>query len=256
MKRFIIILVLFATTILSASAQTINDTTTIAPQKESILMKVENWYANNMNYLSITLLMTIESSFIPFPSEVVIPPAAYVAGKEDSSLHMTESYPINVLLIILFGTMGALLGAIINYVLSMWLGRPIIYAFADSKFGHLCLLSSEKVKKAEDYFNDHGKVSTFVGRLIPGIRQLISIPAGLSKMHFGQFLLYTSLGASIWNIILALLGYIAHGQMDLIHAYSHELSIAIMALLGIVVVYFVVKTVVKRVKARGNEVKS
>jgi len=255
MKRFIIILVLFATTILSASAQTINDTTTIAPQKESILMKVENWYANNMNYLSITLLMTIESSFIPFPSEVVIPPAAYVAGKEDSSLHMTESYPINVLLIILFGTMGALLGAIINYVLSMWLGRPIIYAFADSKFGHLCLLSSEKVKKAEDYFNDHGKVSTFVGRLIPGIRQLISIPAGLSKMHFGQFLLYTSLGASIWNIILALLGYIAHGQMDLIHAYSHELSIAIMALLGIVVVYFVVKTVVKRVKARGNEVK-
>ena len=255
MKRFIIILVLFATTILSASAQTINDTTTIAPQKESILMKVENWYANNMNYLSITLLMTIESSFIPFPSEVVIPPAAYVAGKEDSSLHMTESYPINVLLIILFGTMGALLGAIINYVLSMWLGRPIIYAFADSKFGHLCLLSSEKVKKAEDYFNDHGKVSTFVGRLIPGIRQLISIPAGLSKMHFGQFLLYTSLGASIWNIILALLGYIAHGQMDLIHAYSHELSIAIMALLGIVVMYFVVKTVVKRVKARGNEVK-
>ena len=255
MKRFIIILVLFATTILSASAQTINDTTTIAPQQESILMKVENWYANNMNYLSITLLMTIESSFIPFPSEVVIPPAAYVAGKEDSSLHMTESYPINVLLIILFGTMGALLGAIINYVLSMWLGRPIIYAFADSKFGHLCLLSSEKVKKAEDYFNDHGKVSTFVGRLIPGIRQLISIPAGLSKMHFGQFLLYTSLGASIWNIILALLGYIAHGQMDLIHAYSHELSIAIMALLGIVVVYFVVKTVVKRVKARGNEVK-
>jgi membrane protein DedA with SNARE-associated domain len=133
----------------------------------------------------------------------------------------------------------------------MWLGRPIIYAFADSKVGHLCLLSSEKVKKAEDYFNEHGKVSTFVGRLIPGIRQLISIPAGLSKMHFGQFLLYTFLGAGIWNVVLALLGYIAHGQMDLIHAYSHELSIAIMALLGIVIVYFVVKTVVKRLKAKG-----
>ena len=121
----------------------------------------------------------------------------------------------------------------------------------NSKVGHLCLLSSEKVKKAEDYFNEHGKVSTFVGRLIPGIRQLISIPAGLSKMHFGQFLLYTFLGAGIWNIVLALLGYIAHGQMDLIHAYSHELSIAIMALLGIVIVYFVVKTVVKRLKAKG-----
>ena len=249
MKRFIILLVLSVATILNANAQSINDTTAIAPQEESMLMKVENWYANNMNYLSITLLMAVESSFIPFPSEIVIPPAAYVAGKEDSSLHTTDSYILNVLLIVLFGTMGALLGAIINYVLAMWLGRPIIYAFADSKVGHLCLLSSEKVKKAEDYFNDHGKVSTFVGRLIPGIRQLISIPAGLSKMHFGQFLLYTFLGASIWNIVLALLGYIAHGQMDLIHEYSHELSIAIMALLGIVVVYFVAKTVVKKVKS-------
>ena len=141
-----------------------------------------------------------------------------------------------------------MLGAIINYLLAMWLGRPIIYAFADSKVGHLCLLSSEKVKKAEDYFNDHGKVSTFVGRLIPGIRQLISIPAGLSKMNFGQFLLYTFLGAGIWNIVLALLGYIAHGQMDLIHAYSHELSIAIMALLAVAVIYFIAKAIIKRYK--------
>lgn len=248
MKKWIILVVILATVTTSAWAQEVNDSTLIAPQEdESIVMKVENWYANNMSYLSITLLMTIESSFIPFPSEVVIPPAAYVAGKEDSTLHVTDNYILNVLLIVLFGTIGALLGAIINYLLSMWLGRPIIYAFADSKVGHLCLLSSEKVKKAEDYFNDHGKVSTFVGRLIPGIRQLISIPAGLSKMNFGQFLLYTFLGASIWNIVLALLGYIAHGQMDLIHAYSHELSIAIMALLGIVVVYFVVK----KLKARG-----
>lgn len=248
MKRIVILFALFATIFFGANAQIVNDTTMAAPQEESMLMKVENWYANNMNYLSITLLMTVESSFIPFPSEVVIPPAAYVAGKEESTLHVTDNYILNVLLIVLFGTIGALLGAIINYFLAMWLGRPIIYAFADSKIGHLCLLSSEKVKKAEDYFNDHGKVSTFVGRLIPGIRQLISIPAGLSKMNFGQFLLYTFLGASIWNVILALLGYIAHGQMDLIHAYSHELSIAIMALLGVVVVYFVVKTVVKRCK--------
>ncbi len=252
MKKWIILVAILTTVTTSAWAQEVNDSTLIAPQEdESIVMKVENWYANNMNYLSITLLMTVESSFIPFPSEIVIPPAAYVAGKEDSSLHTTDSYILNVLLIVLFGTIGALLGAIINYLLSMWLGRPIIYAFADSKVGRLCLLSSEKVKKAEDYFNDHGKVSTFVGRLIPGIRQLISIPAGLSKMNFGQFLLYTFLGAGIWNIVLALLGYIAHGQMDLIHAYSHELSIAIMALLGVVVVYFVVKAVVKRLKARG-----
>ena len=251
MKKVIILFVLFATTILSVNAQTVNDSTTTIPQDESLVMQVENWYANNMNYLSITLLMTVESSFIPFPSEIVIPPAAYVAGKEDSSLHATNSYPLNVLLIVLFGTIGALLGAIINYFLALWLGRPIIYAFADSKIGHLCLLSSEKVKKAEDYFNDHGKISTFVGRLIPGIRQLISIPAGLSKMNFGQFIFYTFLGASIWNIVLALLGYIAHGQMDLIHEYSHELSIAIMALIGVVIVYFAAKTVVKKLKARG-----
>lgn len=251
MKRVFILFVLFATTILSVNAQIVNDSTTTIPQDESLVMQVENWYANNMNYLSITLLMTVESSFIPFPSEIVIPPAAYVAGKEDSSLHATNSYPLNVLLIVLFGTIGALLGAIINYFLALWLGRPIIYAFADSKIGHLCLLSSEKVKKAEDYFNDHGKISTFVGRLIPGIRQLISIPAGLSKMNFGQFIFYTFLGASIWNIVLALLGYIAHGQMDLIHEYSHELSIAIMALIGVVIVYFAAKTVVKKLKARG-----
>ena len=248
MKKILFIVALVATAILSANAQVVNDSTVTVPQEESMVMKVENWYANNMNYLSITLLMTVESSFIPFPSEVVIPPAAYVAGKEDSTLHATDSYPINVLLIVLFGTIGAMLGAIINYLLAMWLGRPIIYAFADSKVGHLCLLSSEKVKKAEDYFNDHGKVSTFVGRLIPGIRQLISIPAGLSKMNFGQFLLYTFLGAGIWNIVLALLGYIAHGQMDLIHAYSHELSIAIMALLAVAVIYFIAKAIIKRYK--------
>lgn len=250
MKRFLVLVALLAAILSGVSAQNNNDTLTTIPQEQSMLMKVENWYANNMNYLSITLLMTIESSFIPFPSEIVIPPAAYVAGKEDSNLHVTDNYFINVLLIVLFGTIGALLGAIINYVLALWLGRPIIYAFADSKIGHLCLLSSEKVKKAEDYFNEHGKISTFVGRLIPGIRQLISIPAGLSKMPLGQFLLYTFLGATLWNMILALLGYIAHGQMDLIHAYSHELSIAILILLGIIAVYVLVKAIVKKIKIK------
>ena len=220
------------------------------PQKISLLEKVENWYADHMNYGSITILMTIESSFIPFPSEVVIPPAAYVADNDGSSLHVTGSYPVNVLLVVLFGTLGAILGAIINYVLAMWLGRPIIYAFADSRVGHVLLLSSDKIRKAEDYFNDHGKVSTFIGRLIPGIRQLISIPAGLAKMPFGWFLLYTFLGAFLWNTVLALLGYIAHGQMDLIHQYSHELSIIILALLAAVIVYFVLRTIIRRCKKK------
>lgn len=246
MKKWIILVVILATVTTSAWAQEAVDTTQV-----SIIERVEKWYAENMNYGTIATLMAVESSFIPFPSEVVVPPAAYVAGIEGSSLHTTDSYPLNVLLVVLFGTLGAIIGAIINYLLAMWLGRPIIYAFADSKLGHLCLLSAEKVKKAEDYFNEHGKVSTFVGRLIPGIRQLISIPAGLCKMHFGWFLFYTFLGAGVWNIVLALLGYVAHGQMDLIHTYSHELSIAIMALIGLLIVYFVVKAVVKRLKARG-----
>ena len=214
----------------------------------SFVETVTSWYAAQMNYASITALMTIESSFIPFPSEVVIPPAVYVASEPTSALCATGNYPVDVALIVLFGTVGAMLGAVINYLLSMWLGRPIIYKFADSRVGHLLLLSSEKVQKAENYFNDHGKVSTFIGRLIPGIRQLISIPAGLAKMHFGQFLLYTFLGAFIWNTVLALLGYIAHGQADLINQYSHELSIIILALVGVVVIYYVGKIVYKRIK--------
>jgi membrane protein DedA with SNARE-associated domain len=247
MKK-IIIFILFATIIGSASAQ--NDTTTLV-QEPSIIEHVEQWYAENMNYATITALMAIESSFIPFPSEIVIPPAAYVAEDSSSSLHTTDSYPLNVLLIVLFGTLGAMIGAIINYLLAMWLGRPIIYAFADSKLGHLCLLSAEKVKKAEDYFNEHGKVSTFIGRLIPGIRQLISVPAGLCKMHFGWFLFYTFLGAGIWNVVLALLGYLTRGQKELIDAYSHELSIGIMALFGLAVVYLVGKAIVKKYKKQA-----
>ena len=215
----------------------------------SFVETVTSWYAAHMNYASITALMTIESSFIPFPSEVVIPPAVYVASEPTSALCATGNYPVDVALIVLFGTVGAMLGAVINYLLSMWLGRPIIYKFADSRVGHLLLLSSEKVQKAENYFNDHGKVSTFIGRLIPGIRQLISIPAGLAKMHFGQFMLYTFLGAFLWNTVLALLGYIAHGQADLINQYSHELSIIILVLVGLVVVYYVGKMLYKKLRA-------
>ena len=204
----------------------------------SIIQEVEQWYDANMNYTNITILMTIESSFIPFPSEIVIPPAAYVASKPESDL--------NIFLVVLFGTLGAIIGALINYYLALWLGRPIIYKFADSKLGHLCLLSSEKIKKAEDYFNDHGKVSTFIGRLVPGIRQLISIPAGLAKMNLGSFILYTTLGAGIWNTILAFIGYLAHGQADLINKYSHELSVIVLALVGLAAIWFIVKALIKR----------
>ena len=214
----------------------------------SLIDDIITWYSVHMNYASITGLMAVESSFIPFPSEAVIPPAAFVAGQPDSVLYATGNYPVDVLLIVLFDTLGAMIGAIINYVLSVWLGRIIIYKFADSRLGHMCLLSSEKIERAEAYFREKGNVSTFVGRFIPGIRQLISIPAGLSRMHFGAFLWWTFLGAFIWNCILALLGYVAAGQMSLIKEYSHELSVAILGLLGVVVVYFIAKRLIASTK--------
>ena len=216
----------------------------------SLIDNLIAWYSAHMNYASITALMAVESSFIPFPSEVVIPPAAFVAGQPESVLYATDTYLLNVLIIVLFGTLGAMIGAIINYGLSVWLGRIIIYKFADSKVGHLCLLSSEKLERAEAYFREKGNVSTFVGRFIPGIRQLISIPAGLSRMHFGSFLWWTFLGAFIWNCVLAAIGYVAAGQMDRIKEYSHELSVAILVLLGAVILYFVVKKIISSTKRK------
>ena len=216
----------------------------------SLIDNLITWYSVHMNYASITALMAVESSFIPFPSEVVIPPAAFVAGQPDSVLCATGNYPVDVLIIVLFGTLGAMIGAIINYALSVWLGRLIIYKFADSKLGHMCLLSSEKIQRAEEYFREKGNVSTFIGRFIPGIRQLISIPAGLSRMNFGAFLWWTFLGAFIWNCILAALGYIAAGQMSLIKEYSHELSVAILVLLGAVVLFYTAKYLISLAKRK------
>lgn len=211
---------------------------TEAAEDLSIIHKVERWYEKNMNYGTITLLMTVESSFIPFPSEVVIPPAAYIASKDDSHL--------NIYLVVLFGTLGALLGAYINYFLALYLGRPLLHKFADSKIGHLFLLNSEKITKAENYFQTHGKTSTFIGRLIPGIRQLISLPAGLAKMHLLPFTIFTILGAGIWNGILALLGYLAHGQAELIDKYSHEIGYIFMVLVVIAGGFYLIKKLRKK----------
>jgi membrane protein DedA with SNARE-associated domain len=194
----------------------------VSEKDKSPIEKVGSWYMDNMNYSTIMLLMTVESSFIPFPSEIVVPPAAYKASQEDSDM--------NIVFVVLFATLGALFGSIINYYLALWLGRPIIYRFVESRMGRMCLLSSKKVNNAENYFMKHGKASTFIGRLVPAVRQLISIPAGLSKMPVGSFLLYTGLGALIWNIILAFVGYIAHGEEDLINKYNKELSYTLLVL--------------------------
>lgn len=235
MKKVIFLL---AMSVLSVHVFATTDSTAVS--NPSLIQVVEKWYEENTNYYTITALMAIESSFIPFPSEIIIPPAAYIASKPNSDL--------NIFLVVAFGTLGALIGAFINYYLALWLGRPIVYKFAESKLGRLCLLSKEKIEVAEDYFVKNGKTSTLVGRLIPAVRQLISIPAGLARMNVLHFALFTAIGAGIWNCVLALLGYIAQGQQDLIEAYSHELSIAIVALLGMVIVYFIVKKLCQRTK--------
>lgn len=196
------------------------------------------WCLDNLNYWTITLLMAIESSFIPFPSEIVVPPAAYKAA---------GSGELNVFLIVLFATLGANIGAVINYYLAYFIGRPMVYRFANSRIGHICLLDEAKVQRAEQYFDEHGAISTFVGRLVPAVRQLISIPAGLAKMKISSFLLYTTLGAGIWNSILATIGWYLQSivpedqLMNQVNAYSHELKYVFLALGAAVVAYLVYK---------------
>ncbi len=195
------------------------------------------WCLEHLNYWVITLLMAIESSFIPFPSEVVVPPAAYLAAQPDSEL--------NVFLVVFFATVGALIGALVNYWLALYLGRPIVYKFANSRFGHMCLIDQQKVEVAEAYFDRHGAIGTIVGRLVPAVRQLISIPAGLARMNMGKFILYTTLGAGAWNIILAAIGYylasvVPYEQLDsTVAEYSGHLKI-VMIIVGLAAVAYLV----------------
>jgi membrane protein DedA with SNARE-associated domain len=197
--------------------------------------------------------MTVESSFIPFPSEIVVPPAAYQAcNPENANLYVTDSKWINIALVLFFATLGAMLGATINYFLALFLGRPFIYWFVGTKLGRLCLLDAKKVQKAEDYFVKNGNISTFIGRLIPAIRQLISIPAGLAKMKIRHFLLYTFLGAGSWNLVLVMLGYFAHGQQALINRYNSEISYAILGLAVLFGIYLLYKAFGK--KNRTNNI--
>ena len=197
---------------------------------------------NNLNYGTILFLMLLESTVVPVPSELVVSPAAYHAAGGN----------LNVWLVILFATIGADLGASINYAAGYWLGRPIIYRFANSRLGHLCLLNQEKVEKSEHYFNDHGAVATITGRLLIGIRHLISIPAGLAKMNYWRFLLYTTIGAGVWHAILAALGWYLHSIVpeselnDRIVEYGDYIKWTIIALVLAAVVFFVVRKYVKK----------
>lgn len=196
-----------------------------------------NWLLNNLTYPNIMLLMLLESTVVPVPSELVVAPAAYHAAGGG----------LNVFLIVLVATIGAAIGASINYVVALYVGRPVIYKFANSKWGKMCLLNQEKVEKSERYFDNHGVAATLTGRLIPGIRHLISIPAGLARMNYWKFLLYTTIGAGAWHAILALLGWYLHSvvpedQLEAtIEKYNHYIVLGIIALVALAVVYFVVK---------------
>ena len=204
-----------------------------------------NWITTllgNLNYTTIFFLMLLESTVVPVPSELVVSPAAYHAASGN----------LNVVLVVLFATIGADVGASINYVAGYFLGRPIIYKFANSRWGHLCLLNQEKVEKSEKYFYDHGVVATLTGRLIPGIRHLISIPAGLSKMPYWKFLFYTTIGASAWHTILAALGWWLHSFVpedqlnDKILEYGDYIKWAIILLVVLAIAYFVGKHFLKK----------
>ena len=181
------------------------------------MQEIIQWVLENLDYWVVFLFMAIESSFIPFSSEVIVPPAAWLAMTGDK---------MNIYLVVIVATLGADLGALINYWLARWLGRPVMYKFANSRFGHLCLLDEKKMATAEEYFRKHGSVSTLVGRLVPAVRQLISIPAGIAKMKLGPFLLYTTLGAGLWNSVLALIGCGIYWALPAIKTPAHVAEVA------------------------------
>ncbi|MFC2438657.1 DedA family protein [Prevotella melaninogenica] len=202
----------------------------------------------HLNYGTIFILMLLESTVIPVPSELVVAPAAYHAAAGN----------LDIWLVILFSTLGADVGATINYLAGWYLGRPIIYKFANSKWGHLCLLNQEKVEKSERYFDEHGMVATITGRLLPGIRHLISIPAGLAKMSYWKFLLYTTIGAASWHTILALLGHYMHSFVpedqlqEKILEYGEYIKFSLIFLVIVACLYFLVKWYVKKKKNNKN----
>ncbi len=180
----------------------------------------------DMGYLGIFLLMLIESSFIPFPSELVLIPAGFLASKGEMSL----------ILIFIASLLGSMVGSFINYYLAFFVGRAFLI-----KYGNYFFISNKTLLKMEDFFENHGSISTFSGRLIPGIRQLISIPAGLSKMNIYKFSLYTSLGATSWSIVLIALGYVLGENQDMISNYLKQITFVTIALLSVLIVVYIVK---------------
>lgn len=184
-------------------------------------------FSSKFGYGGIVFLMAVESSFIPFPSEIVIPPAAYLASQGR----------FNIYLVVLSGVLGSLIGAAINYYLAKTLGRALVYSLAEKKIFKLLLIDAKKIEKAEKYFLDFGNASTLLGRMVPAVRQLISLPAGFSRMPLKYFFFFTFLGSGIWVTILALLGFYLGENKTLLALYYEELKIAAIIIFLIFLAY-------------------
>jgi len=179
---------------------------------------------SDMGYSGIVILMALESSFVPFPSEVVVPPAGYLAARGE----------MNIYLVILSGLTGSLIGALANYYIAVFAGRKLL-----EKHGKYIFLSPERLHKLDKYFKSHGEITTFVGRLIPGLRQYISFPAGLCRMNVPKFCFYTSLGAGIWVVVLAVLGYIVGNNIELIKSNLRPITIVTLCMVTVIVAVYI-----------------
>ncbi len=186
-----------------------------------------------LGYPGIVVLMFLESSFFPFPSEVVMVPAGYLASKGE----------MNIFMVVLAGTGGSILGALFNYYLAMRLGRPLTI-----RYGRYVGISEKVLSRAEDYFKEHGEISIFIGRLIVGIRQYISLPAGLSRMRLDRFVIYTALGAGVWVIILTLIGYLVGSNEELVQMYVKKSALYLLVFAALLALFYV--RYKKKVKTR------
>jgi membrane protein DedA with SNARE-associated domain len=183
---------------------------------------------SQLGYIGIFILMFLESSFFPFPSEVVMIPAGYLVSQGK----------MNMVLVIFSGVAGSLAGAVFNYIFALKFGRTILNKYG-AKYGKYFFIKEDTLPKMEKFFANHGHISTFSGRLIPGVRQYISLPAGLAKMNIYKFSIFTALGASIWVTILVLLGYYIGENSELIKSYLHTIVLSVLALLFIgAIIYY------------------
>ena len=188
-----------------------------------IAMIIVEW-VEQFGYIGIFIMMFLESTFFPFPSEVAMIPAGYLAAKGD----------MNLVMAIVVGTLGSLMGALFNYYLAKKYGRKGVL-----RFGKYFFFTEEKLEKMEAFFVNHGSFSTFVARLIPGVRQLVSLPAGLSRMPLDKFSLHTTLGAGIWVTVLVLLGYFLGENEALIKEYLHQIVLVTLSIIAIATVIYV-----------------